>query len=65
MVFYLEKGVRNIVYYNRRKFGRLFMYKVLKRDNTVTEFDITKISGAIAKAFDAMEKDCERPWNML
>lgn len=36
------------------------MYKVLKRDNTVTEFDITKISGAIAKAFDAMEKDCDR-----
>ena len=36
------------------------MYKVLKRDNTVTEFDITKISGAIAKAFDAMEKECDR-----
>ena len=36
------------------------MYKVLKRDNTVTEFDITKISGAIAKAFDAMEKQCDR-----
>ncbi|MBQ4611059.1 MAG: ribonucleoside triphosphate reductase [Clostridia bacterium] len=36
------------------------MYKVLKRDNTVTEFDITKISGALAKAFDAMERECDR-----
>ena len=36
------------------------MYKVLKRDNTVSEFDITKISGAIAKAFEAMGKVYDR-----
>lgn len=36
------------------------MYKVLKRDNTVAEFDITKISGAIAKAFEAMDKEYDR-----
>ncbi len=30
------------------------MYKVLKRDGTVAEFDIAKISKAITKAFDAV-----------
>ena len=32
------------------------MYRVKKRDGQITEFDIQKISGAIAKAFDAAEK---------
>ncbi|MBR5292478.1 MAG: ribonucleoside triphosphate reductase [Clostridia bacterium] len=32
------------------------MYRVIKRDNSVAEFDITKISAAITKAFDAVEK---------
>lgn len=32
------------------------MYKVIKRDGTVTEFDITKISSAITKAFEAQQK---------
>ena len=35
------------------------MYKVIKRDGSVAEFDITKISGAIAKAFGALNK----PWD--
>ncbi len=35
------------------------MYQVRKRDGKVTAFDITKISGAIQKAFDA----CEREYN--
>ena len=34
------------------------MYKVIKRDGSVAEFDIAKISGAIAKAFGALNK----PW---
>ena len=32
------------------------MYQVLKRDGQVTEFDITKIAAAIAKAFEAQNK---------
>ena len=32
------------------------MYQVVKRDGKVTEFEITKISGAIMKAFDALGK---------
>ena len=32
------------------------MYRVIKRDNSVADFDITKISAAITKAFDAVEK---------
>ena len=32
------------------------MYEVQKRDGKVAEFDIVKISGAIAKAFEALEK---------
>ena len=35
------------------------MYKVIKRDGSVAEFDIAKISGAIAKAFDALNKPCD------
>lgn len=35
------------------------MYKVIKRDGSVAEFDITKISGAIAKAFGALNKPCD------
>lgn len=31
------------------------MYKVVKRDGSVAEFDVKKISGAIQKAFDACE----------
>ena len=32
------------------------MYRVMKRDCTIAEFDIRKISVAITKAFDALEK---------
>ncbi len=32
------------------------MYKVVKRDGTLAEFDISKISAAITKAFEALEK---------
>lgn len=32
------------------------MYKVVKRDGSVAEFDINKIAAAIAKAFDAQER---------
>lgn len=32
------------------------MYQVQKRDGKIAEFDIVKISAAIAKAFDALEK---------
>ena len=32
------------------------MYKVIKRDGAVAEFDIAKISAAISKAFDALNK---------
>ena len=32
------------------------MYKVVKRDGAVAEFDIAKISAAISKAFDALNK---------
>ena len=33
------------------------MYQVIKRDGSVTEFDISKISAAIAKAFEAVGKN--------
>ena len=32
------------------------MYQVVKRDGKVTEFEISKISKAITKAFEALEK---------
>ena len=32
------------------------MYQVVKRDGKVTEFEISKISMAITKAFEALEK---------
>ncbi|HBR32684.1 MAG TPA: ribonucleoside triphosphate reductase [Clostridiales bacterium] len=32
------------------------MYQVIKRDGNISEFDITKISSAITKAFDAQNK---------
>ena len=32
------------------------MYQVIKRDGQVAEFDIRKISVAITKAFDAVQK---------
>ncbi|MBO2517301.1 MAG: ribonucleoside triphosphate reductase, partial [Clostridiales bacterium] len=32
------------------------MYKVVKRDGTITDFDINKISKAITKAFEALNK---------
>lgn len=35
------------------------MYRVIKRDGSVAEFDIAKISGAIAKAFGALNKPCD------
>ncbi len=33
------------------------MYKVIKRDNKVVEFDLSKISAAIKQAFEATKKD--------
>ena len=33
------------------------MYKVIKRDGAVADFDIAKISSAISKAFDAINKE--------
>ena len=33
------------------------MYKVIKRDGAVADFDIAKISSAISKAFDALNKE--------
>ena len=35
------------------------MYKVIKRDGKVANFDLTKISSAIAKAFEALERQYE------
>lgn len=35
------------------------MYRVLKRDGKTADFDISKISAAISKAFDA----CQKPYN--
>ncbi len=35
------------------------MYKVIKRDGKVANFDLTKISSAIAKAFEAQERQYE------
>lgn len=32
------------------------MYQVIKRDGKISEFDIAKISNAIQKAFDAVER---------
>ena len=32
------------------------MYKVIKRDGQVAEFEISKITDAITKAFDALNK---------
>ncbi|MBQ3380369.1 MAG: ribonucleoside triphosphate reductase, partial [Oscillospiraceae bacterium] len=32
------------------------MYRIIKRNGKVVDFDITKISTAIKKAFDALEK---------
>ena len=32
------------------------MYQVIKRDGKIAEFDLNKISVAIAKAFDAQDK---------
>ena len=32
------------------------MYQVIKRDGKIAEFDITKISAALTKAFDALNK---------
>ena len=32
------------------------MYRVLKRDGVTVDFDISKISGAMIKAFDALGK---------
>ena len=33
------------------------MYKVLKRDGITVEFEITKITAAMIKAFEALEKN--------
>ena len=34
----------------------LSMFQVIKRDGQIAEFDLTKISGAVAKAFEATQK---------
>ena len=34
---------------------KCIMYKILKRDGNVVQFDMQKIAGAIKKAFDATE----------
>ena len=31
------------------------MYRVVKRDNSIAEFNVSKISEAIKKAFDALD----------
>lgn len=36
------------------------MYQVVKRDGAIVAFDISKISAAIGKAFDALEKQCNK-----
>ena len=36
------------------------MYQVVKRDGAVVAFDIAKISAAIGKAFEALEKQCTK-----
>ena len=33
------------------------MYQVVKRDGTIADFNISKISSAITKAFEALEKE--------
>ncbi len=33
------------------------MYRVIKRDGNIVDFDLTKIKMAIIQAFDAVEKD--------
>ena len=38
------------------KKGDFFMYQVTKRDGSTVEFDITKISAAMIKAFEAQSK---------
>ena len=40
---------------NRKR--KINMFTVIKRDGKIVEFDITKISGAIALAFDAQERN--------
>ena len=37
--------------------GEIDMYRVLKRDGTTVEFEISKISAAMIKAFEALEKN--------
>lgn len=37
------------------------MYKVMKRDGTIAEFDIAKISKAITKAFEAESANSTLP----
>ncbi|HEX3038275.1 MAG TPA: ribonucleoside triphosphate reductase [Oscillospiraceae bacterium] len=36
------------------------MYQVVKRDGAVVAFDISKISAAIGRAFEALEKQCNK-----
>ena len=37
--------------------GAFFMYQVVKRDGKVVDFHIEKISAAITKAFEALNKE--------
>ena len=37
--------------------GDFLMYKVVKRDGQIAEFNISKITAAITKAFEALQKN--------
>ena len=41
---------------HRNRKGREYMYRVIKRDGAVAQFDVTKIRDAITKAFHALGK---------
>ena len=36
------------------------MFKVVKRDGEIAEFDLSKISGAVAKAFEARQMEIQQ-----
>ncbi len=53
--FYVKQSGFTLTKRKKRKRGKK-MYQVIKRDNSVADFDLSKISVAISKAFDACEK---------
>jgi len=54
MVIGHEKMCRSFTYYLKE--GAFYMYQVVKRDGKIVDFHIAKISAAITKAFEALEK---------